>query len=181
MPQQSSSEYLVVAKIPTVYGVKGWVKIHSFTDPVDNFFAYSEYYRQVSGRWEKLTLDQCRAHGKGIVAHIQGVDDRDVARQYCGSEIAVKLAELAELADDEYYWHQLVGMKVCCNDPQGESLLLGEVVEMMETGANDVIVVRSCVGSVDSKERLIPYVPGQYVKSVSVAEALIIVDWDPEF
>ncbi|MFT6551298.1 MAG: 16S rRNA processing protein RimM [Zhongshania marina] len=172
---------VVIAKISAVYGVKGWVKIHSFTDPISNFFDYSDVYFCKSGKWQRAEFDECRAHGKGIIAHLKGVDDRDVAAGYCGLELSVAEAQLPELESDEFYWHQLTGLKVATLYSSAEPVLLGEVSHLLETGSNDVLVVRKCAGSLDDKERLIPYVPEQFVKDINLETGMILVDWDPEF
>jgi len=172
---------VIIAKITAVYGVKGWVKIHSFTDPLSNFFGYSDVYFCKSGKWQRAEFDECRPHGKGIVGHLVGVDGRDAAAAFCGLELAVAGDALPALEEDDFYWHQLIGLKVNTLLPSGESCLLGEVDHLLETGANDVLVVRKCAGSIDDKERLIPYVPGQFVKDIDLDAKVISVDWDPEF
>lgn len=173
----SQGQYVVVAKITTVYGVKGWVKVHSFTDPIENFLDFERCYFQRSGQWQTLDIEQSQRHGKGLVAKIRGAEDRDQARQYCGLELAVPIADLPELESGDYYWHQLIGLKVI----HKSGALWGEVADLMETGANDVLVVKPCKGSLDNRERLIPYLPGQVVQRVDIAAGEIVVDWDPEF
>jgi 16S rRNA processing protein RimM len=172
---------LVIAKISAVYGVKGWLKIHSFTDPISNFLGYSDVYFCCSGKWQRAEFDECRPHGKGIVGHLVGVDDRDSAARFCGLELAVSAEVVPRLDADEFYWHQLIGLKVKSLLPSGEECLLGEVSHLLETGANDVLVVKKCQGSIDDRERLIPYVPGQFIRDINLETALILVDWDPEF
>lgn len=111
-----------------------------------------------------------------MIAHIKGVDDRDSAELLRGCDIAVPLSELPALDEGEYYWHQLEGLTVV-----SRGSVLGRVDHLMETGSNDVLVVKPCEGSVDRRERLIPWVRGQYVISVDLERAVIEVDWDPEF
>ena len=176
-----SSERVVIGKITSVYGVKGWVKIHSFTEPMENFLSYTDCLIQRGGQWQPISFDEGKRHGKGLIAHIKGVDDRDLAAQYCKSEIAVSAEALPDLAEDEFYWHQLEGLKVLTTNDSGEELLLGKVSHMLETGANDVLVVRKCAGSIDREERLIPYLPGQFIKDIDLEGGLIRVDWAPEF
>ena len=172
----TSEQPVVVAKISTVYGVKGWVKIHAFTDPIDNFFGFSNLLLRRGKKWDEIEFDACRRHGKGIVAHIKGVDDRELAREYSGLELAVAADLLPALADDEYYWHQLVSLKVYAQEQ-----LLGAVDHLIETGANDVLVVKPCQGSIDQRERLIPYLPGDFVQNIDLHAGTMQVDWDPEF
>ncbi|HBO13126.1 MAG TPA: 16S rRNA processing protein RimM, partial [Halieaceae bacterium] len=92
-------------------------------------------------------------------------------------------AALPPLGDGEYYWHQLEGLEVWCQDREGEAAgeqLLGRVAYLIETGANDVLVVRASPGSIDDRERLVPYLPGDVVKAVDLAAGRLTVDWFPE-
>ncbi|CAA0090166.1 Ribosome maturation factor RimM [Zhongshania aliphaticivorans] len=155
--------------------------MHSFTDPMSNFFNYRDVYFCKSGKWQRAEFDECKAHGKGIVGHLKGVDDRDVAATYCGLELSVAEAQLPALTGGEFYWHQLVGLKVATVYAVSEPVLLGEVKQLLETGSNDVLVVGKCPESLDDKERLIPYVPEQFIKDINLESGLILVDWDPEF
>lgn len=128
------------------------------------------------GEWQPLEFDDGQQHGKGLVAHIVGIDDRNDAELLKGCEIAVAREQLPALEAGEYYWHQLEGMRV-----ESRGCCLGRVDHLLETGANDVLVVKPCEGSVDARERLVPWVQGQYVLSVDLDRGVIEVDWDPEF
>jgi len=173
---EQDPELLVIGHISGVYGVKGWVKIHSYTEPVENLLGYRGWMVQRRGKWESLAIDAGKRHGKGLIAHIKGVDDRDAAAALSGGEIAVLREQLPELEADQYYWYQLEGLAVVAN---GE--LLGQVDHMLETGANDVMVVKPVTGSRDKRERLIPWLRDSVVKSIDLQERVIEVDWDPEF
>lgn len=175
------SQLVVIGKITTVYGVKGWVKVHSYTEPMENFFGYTDFLIEQNGNWTPIVFAESKRHGKGLVARIDGVDDRDVAAAYTRCNIATPLSALPDLEEDEFYWHQLEGLKVLTTGASGESLLLGVVSHMLETGANDVMVVRKCPGSIDAQERLIPYLPDQFVDHIDLEAGEIRVDWDPEF
>ncbi|WP_317889772.1 ribosome maturation factor RimM [Spongiibacter pelagi] len=174
----------MIAKITTVYGVKGWVKVHSFTEPMSNFLNYSGAEAALQfgkgNAWKPIVLDEVRLHGKGIVAHIAGVDDREIARTYCGLDLSIDQDELPALDGDEYYWHQLQGLEVY-SVFGGAEQLLGKVDHLIETGANDVLVVKPSKGSIDQRERLLPYVPETFVLSIDEAAGRMEVDWDPEF
>ncbi len=193
-----SSELVVVGKITAVYGVKGWVKIHSFTEPMENILGYQSHYLSSGNSgagesWQPLEFEQVKRHGKGLVALIDGVSDREVARHYCQRDIAIPKGEMPELDTDDFYWRDLIGLKVFTINTDGESdadsgqsdpepgLLLGTVHQMMETGANDVLVVKKCSGSIDDRERLIPWLPDQVVKHVDMNAGLIQVDWPVDF
>ncbi|WP_305857291.1 ribosome maturation factor RimM [Balneatrix alpica] len=173
----ANKDSLLVGRITSVYGVKGWVKIYSYTQPLENIFAYEPWTLQLNGQALAVNIDQWRTHGEGLVAHIKGCDDRDLARSYCGAEIYIEQEQLPALEDGEFYWHQLEGLQVVNLQEQ----LLGRVDHLMATGANDVLVVKPCVGSVDKQERLIPYLPDNIVKEVLLEQERLVVDWDPSY
>ncbi len=181
MTGPSTDELLVVGKITGCYGVKGWVKIHSYTDPGENFLSFGKWMLKRRGAVEPIVFDDGRTQGKGLVAHIAGVDDRDLAESYRGLEVAVQADSLPDLAEGDYYWSQLQGLQVWCRDKSpgasAERVLLGSVDYLIETGANDVLVVKPSEGSVDDRERLIPYLPRDVVTAVDLAGAVIEVDW----
>lgn len=175
----SLTDPLVVGKITTVYGVKGWVKVHSFTQPADNIFDYRPWWINTAQGWRELQIDQHRLHQHSFVVHVKGIDDRDAARLLCQLDIAVEKSQLHGLEDGEYYWHQLIGLGVVSHY-QGKEYRLGSVKEMLETGANDVFVVQGDSDSIDTQERLIPYVD-QFVTKIDLQAQKVVVDWDPEF
>ncbi len=167
---------LLAGTITGAYGIKGWVKIHSYTEPQENFLQFSEWRLKRRGVLEPIEFDAGKRHGKGLVAHIAGVDDRTQAESYRGLEIAVPATELPTLEEGDYYWHQLQGLRVWCVTGE-DRYLLGEVDYLIETGANDVLVVRACSGSIDDRERLIPYLPGNVVTVVDLERGVLEVDW----
>lgn len=174
---QQPGSRVSLGKITSVYGVKGWVKVYSHTDPMTNILDYAPWYLKLDGRWQTVKLAQGRTQGKGLVAKLVGCDDRDQARAYCGAEIFVDQQQLPELQGDEFYWHQLEGLTVITE--QGDEL--GRVDYLIATGSNDVLVVKGMASSIDRRERLIPYLPDQVIKSIDLDSGCIRVDWDPEF
>jgi 16S rRNA processing protein RimM len=168
---------VIVGRITTVHGVKGWVRVHSFTERAENIFQYPPWWLKTPNGWQGIEVDQCRDTSKGLLVHIVGVDDREIARQYCQKDIAVERSQFPELEQGEYYWHQLEGLRVisCQGDVQ-----LGVVMGLMETGSNDVLEVKGDSASIDCAERLIPYTE-QFVLGVNLETREILVDWDPEF
>jgi 16S rRNA processing protein RimM len=176
MSEQTANELLTVGKITGCFGIKGWVKVHSFTDPQENFLQYGGWVIQRRGDREAIEFDAGQRHGKGLVAHIKGVDDRTAAESYVGMEVAVPSGSLPALEEDDYYWHQLEGLQVWCSTADGE-VLLGTVDYLIETGANDVLVVKASAGSIDDRERLIPYLPGDVVTGVDLEAGRMEVNW----
>lgn len=173
---RSKSSEAVLGKITSVYGVKGWVKIYSFTDPIENILQYRRWTLKKDGVERVVDLSAGKKHGKGLVACIDGCNDRELAQQYCGSLIVVSSEELPELEEGEFYWHQLEGLSV----KTVEGVDLGTVSHLIETGSNDVMVIKGSRGDA-KKERLVPYLPGQVVTDIDLEEKTITVDWDPEF
>lgn len=176
MSETDPQAMLVAGKITGCYGVKGWVKIHSFTEPQENFLGFDRWMLKRRGGMEPIEFDAVRRHGKGLVAHIAGVDDRTLAESYRGLEISVPVEELPDLQQGDYYWHQLQGLQVWCQEGTSRALL-GEVDYLIETGANDVLVVKATDKSIDDRERLIPYLPGDVVQRVDLEQGLIEVNW----
>jgi len=177
MTQDDQQGLVTMGRIGRLYGIKGWVKLISYTDPQDNILGFRHLQARVGGQWKPLEMDQSKAHGKGLIAHFAGYDDPDDAKTLAGLELAISVQELPDLAPEEFYWHELIGMQVETADGQ----MLGTVAKMLETGANDVLVVQPCKGSIDGRERLIPYLPERVVVAVSRENKRITVDWEPEY
>jgi len=174
------SNLVNVGRLTAVYGIKGWLKVHSYTSPAENLFDYHPWMLKTQHGVKQVEIDEVRPHGDAFVVHIVGVDDRDVAGGYTSVDIAVPSDQLPDLDEGEFYWSQLQGLAVI-TEYQGVEKRLGIVSKLMETGANDVLVVSPDDQSIDKTERLIPYVPDQFVLSVNLDKSEIRVDWDPEF
>ncbi|MDG1581498.1 ribosome maturation factor RimM [Pseudomonas sp. GOM6] len=172
----SAEDLVVLGKITSVHGVRGEVKIYSFTDPIDNLLDYRRWTLRRDGEVKQMELVNGRLQGKVLVAKLKGLDDREVARTYAGFEICVPREQLPDLEEGEFYWYQLVGLNVI--DMQGQ--LLGRLDHLLETGANDVMVVKPCAGSLDDRERLLPYTE-QCVQQIDLAAGEMRVDWDADF
>jgi 16S rRNA processing protein RimM len=158
---------VVVGRFGPPFGVKGWLNVISYTDPVTNLADYRPWFVERSGAWTQLRIDQLKPHRSGYVAQVDGIDDRDIALRYSGKPIGVQDGTLPEVGKDEFYWKDLIGLSV--QDPQG--LKLGDVSGLIETGANDVIVVQTATG-----EELIPFVRS-IVTEVDLDARRIVVDW----
>jgi 16S rRNA processing protein RimM len=168
----SAQQYIVVGEVSGVFGVKGWVKVYSFTSPKENILNYSPWVLRKGTELKSVEVLDGGLQGKAVVACLAGIADRDMAASLGGYEIIIDNALLPEPEKGEYYWRDLIGLKV--ETDQGVSL--GIVDYLLETGANDVLVVKD-----DEKERLIPFIQGQFVKNINLKSGTMIVDWDPEF
>ncbi|MBU2875863.1 ribosome maturation factor RimM [Marinobacter salexigens] len=172
-----NSQETVIGRITSVFGVKGWLKVYSFTDPIDGILGYTNWVLDLDGKRIPAKLEEGRRQGKAIVVRLKGIGDRELARTYCGAEIKVPTAELPELPEGEFYWRQLQGLDVFT--VEGECL--GRVDHLIETGSNDVLVVHATADSIDQRERLIPYLPDQVVREIDLEARKLVADWDPEF
>ncbi|HKS93324.1 MAG TPA: ribosome maturation factor RimM [Gammaproteobacteria bacterium] len=168
---EQESRRVVLGSIAAPFGVKGWVKLQSWTEPRAKIIEYRRWLLERGGAWREWRVAEGRAHGNGVIARLEGVTDRDQAATLTGMHIAVGREELPALQPGQYYWADLIGLEVRLED--GRSL--GRVQGLMATGANDVLVVRG------ERERLIPFLRGQVVKQVDSDAGLIRVDWDPDF
>ncbi|WP_210396497.1 ribosome maturation factor RimM [Motiliproteus sediminis] len=175
--ESQSSELVELGKITSLYGVKGWVKVYSHTEPMENILDYSPWKLKLDGRWTAVKVEQGKRHGKGMIAKLAGCEDRDQASRYCGAAIAVERSVLPDLDGEEYYWHQLEKLTVVTES----GVNLGRVDYLIATGSNDVLVVKGTAESHDKRERLIPYLPDQVVKEINLKAGTIRVEWDPEF
>jgi len=152
--------------------VRGWVRVYSFTQPRENIIQYKPWYlRRDNGDWREAELEQGRAHGKGVVARLADCADRDQAQLLMGYEIGIREDRLPTLRSGEHYWKDLVGLRVLNID--GEDF--GKVDHLLETGANDVLVVKG------ERQRLVPFVMKQVIVEVDLEQGLIRVDWDKDF
>ena len=162
-----------LGRIVGVHGVQGAVRLESWTEPRDRIFAYQPWWL-VGSDGSTVMLDgvQGRAQGKGLIALLPGVGDRDAAAAWVGSEILIPREALPAPAEGEYYWADLEGLEVVTV----AGGVLGRVSHLIATGANDVLVVRD-----GERERLLPFIPGGCVQNVDLGSGRITVDWDPEF
>jgi len=175
---QPADDHVVLGKLTSPYGIKGWLKVYSYTSPMDGILDYASWMLRHDGTLTRVSVAQGRRQGKGLVARLTGVDSREAAESLAGAEIVLPKAELPALAADEYYWHQLEGLRVVTR----EGLALGFIDGLFETGANDVMVVKGEVDAgLEARERLLPYLPGDVVLDVDLAAAVMTVDWDPDF
>ena len=149
----------------------GWVRAVSWCEPPDNLLTYSPWYLRLRDGWTVCRLEEGRAHGKGVVARLEGCNDRDQAQALGGAAVAVRRSQLPDPGTGEFYWADLIGLRVVGAGGRD----LGRVSGLIETGANDVLVVQG------DRERLIPYLPGQVVLEVDLDAKRIRVDWDPDF
>lgn len=168
-----SGRRVLIGRIVGLYGVQGWLKIESWAEPRMKIFDYQPWLLSTeSGSETQIVGAKGRQQGKGMVAQLPGIDDREQAAALIGMDIHVAREQLPPPGKDEYYWVDLEGLEVVTT----EDVPLGWVSHLFATGANDVVVVRD-----GARERLIPFIQGSYVRSVDMSAKRMVVDWDPEF
>lgn len=169
---------IVMGKLGSTYGIRGWLKVFSYTDNAESIFDYSPWYLNQKGKWVEYKVESWKRHGQGYVCKLAGLDVREDAQLMTNFEIAIDPASLPELSEDEFYWRELFGMQVFTT----KGYDLGEVTDLLETGSNDVLVIKANLkDAFGQKERLVPYLEEQVVKKVDREARRIEVDWDPGF
>ena len=178
---------IIVGEITGVSGVKGWVKVFSHTEPRINIVKYNPWLitnnkdaDSKAPSWKAVKVLNGRSQGKTIVAQIEGVTDREAAHSMIGTKIAINIEQLKKLNTNDYYWRDLEGLDVY--NIKGQ--LLGQVSHLIETGANDVLVVKltpELAKEQKNKEMMIPYLMGDVVKNVDLDANQLEVDWDNEY
>ncbi len=167
----SEQKQITVGKVSGAFGVKGWIKVFSFTDPKENILNYSPWLLKKGSESKIVKLIDGKLQGKTVVAQLDGLVDRDQAEILLGWEVLISQNQLPETKAGEYYWSELIGLQV--DNLQG--VRLGAVDSLLETGANDVLIIHG------DRERAIPFIQGRTVFEIDLNQGRMIVDWDPEF
>jgi 16S rRNA processing protein RimM len=161
---------IVMGHVSAPFGVRGWVKVRTYTETPDSLLDFPVWWLGKGQDWREYRVLEANVHGSDVVARLEGSDDRNFAETLQGHEVAVPREQLPETGSDEFYWSDLIGLRV----ENAQGVVLGVVDSLMETGANDVLVVKG------ERQRLIPFVRS-VVLSVNLGDRLISVDWDAEF
>ena len=159
---------MILGRIVGLFGVRGWVKVYSYTEPREAVLEHKDWLLGRDGNWQSVELAEGKRHGKAVIARLEGIADRDAAAELLGSDIGVDRDALPEPEEGHYYWADLEGLTVVHKD----GTELGKVAYLLATGANDVLVVDG------TAERLIPFVPGTVILDVDLAAGVIHVDWE---
>jgi 16S rRNA processing protein RimM len=163
--------WVVLGKVSGLYGIKGWVKIFSYTEPRESIIDYNPIFLNIDNEWQEFQISDGELQGKGMAIRIQGIEDRDAAASLLNCDIAISREQLAELSPGEFYWADLEGLKVITVS----GVELGTVSHLFTTGANDVVVVKG------ERERLIPFLRDDVIIDIDLEQNIMRVDWDPEF
>jgi len=159
-----------MGRIAAPFGVKGWLKVQTFTAAADGLLSYRKWWIGSGSDWQERAVAEARVQGPGLVALLAGCADRDAAARLRGRQIAVPRAALPAPQQNEYYWADLIGLSVV----NGAGQAFGRVARVMETGANDVLVVAG------ERERLIPFI-ADVIGGVDLEAGVVRVNWDADF
>jgi 16S rRNA processing protein RimM len=167
----AEDEPIIMGRIAGPYGVKGWLRVVSYTERPDTLIEYAPWHLRRGNMWIATEIAEAKRHSKGLLVRLPDYEDRDRAAELAGVDIGIYRRQLPPAAADEYYWDDLIGLPVVTLD----GVLLGTVDHLIETGANDVLVVRG------ERERLIPFVRGSVIARIDLDGRMIRVDWDPDY
>ena len=160
---------VLLGRISGFFGVKGWVKVYSYTEPREAILDYGDWLLDRNGDWQTFVPVEGKRHGKTVIAKLEGIDDRDQAAELLDCEIGIRREHLPEPEQGTYYFSDLEGLEV----EHLDGSRLGAVAYVLETGANDVLVLKD-----GDKERLVPFVVDRVIREVNLDEGVIRVDWE---
>lgn len=166
------SEDVAVGRFGSPFGVKGWLKVFSYTNPKEKILQYLPWYIIKDQTRQVIQDVKGKLHGQHVVVQLMNCEDRELAKTFTNLEIYIERKQLPQLSNEEYYWIDLIGLTVINQD----AICLGTVENIFATGSNDVLVVREKSG----KERYVPYIEGTILQ-VDLDNKKLAVDWDADF
>jgi 16S rRNA processing protein RimM len=166
----STNDFLIAGKVGAPHGVKGWVKVFSYTQPIDNLIHYQPWQLEIKNTRHPAQITHHQIHGDSILVGFEGITDRDQAAKLTHAAVIIARSSLPPLNSGEYYWHDLVGLEVT----NLTGFIFGHITRLLSTGANDVMFIKG------KKEYCLPYVSGTVVKNVDLTTKQMLVDWPEE-
>lgn len=167
--KKKDATYITIGKIGTTYGVHGWLKIYPFTEVSSSILDYRPWFLlDAQGHFEPVKIEDTKIHGINVLVKFINFDSKEAARTLTNKKIAIKRSQLPKLNPGEYYWSDLIGLTVI--NQSGETL--GKVISLIETGSNDVLIVKGKI------EQAIPYLP-EVIVNIDLYQAEIHVKWEP--
>ena len=163
---------IYLGKITGVHGIKGWLKIQSYSSPPENILNYPSWIINNKGEEDFYSIEQGRKQNNKIVVKLEKIDDRNTAESLINSKIQILRSDLPKLSNENYYWSDLVGLSVL----NSEETVIGKIESLIETGANDVMVIIT----LKDERILIPFVMHEIIKEVNVELNYIKIDWPIE-
>ena len=165
----NSDKNVFVGKVSSPHGIKGWLKVISYTDPIENILSYKEWFITNDEGKKTFSIEDSRIQGKKIIVKLDGIEDRNSAQDLKNKEILVSRIELPKLEKNTFYWNDLLDLTVL--DKKGKQI--GKVDSLFETGSNDVLVIVN-----ENKERfLVPFIMEEVIRKVDLAKEFISIDW----
>jgi 16S rRNA processing protein RimM len=167
---------IIIARFGKVFGLKGWIKVISFTTPKENIFKYKHWLIKkpgVSSEWTPLEIKEKKIQGVYLIVKLPDCANCEQAQHFVNTEIAVERHQMPNPKENEYYWADLEGMSVV----NEQDINLGIVDHLFNNGANDVIFIKD---PIQKKERLLPYIK-HVIKRIDLENKIIYVDWDENF
>lgn len=173
-----------MGRVTAPFGVKGWFRVYALTAQPENLCMYPVWWLGHADDWREMRVVAARMQGSTLVAKLAGVDSPEAAAGLKSLEIGVPRAQLPDAASDEFYWADLIGLKVV-NTERHE---LGRIERILQTGANDVLVVTGDCGNGSgggnkregAREILIPFI-ADVIKQVDIAAGVVAVDWGRDY
>lgn len=169
--EEPVEKYIIVGKLGKTHGVRGWLNLYSETQPAENILEYKPLFWMTDSGWQEINATEIKPHGKNFLVHVAGIDNSEIAKKYTGKEIAILRDQLPNLKSDEFYWTDLEGLTVI----NQKNIELGVIDHLMETKANDVMVV------IGKKKHLIPFIRNQVVIDIDLDAKVMHVNWDEDF
>ena len=163
---------IYLGRITGVHGIKGWLKIQSFSSPPENILNYPIWIINHQGEEDFYSIERGRKHHNKIIVKLEKIDDRTTAESLINSKILILRSDLPKLSNENYYWSDLVGLSVLSSEEE----VIGKIESLIATGANDVMVINT---SKDERV-LVPFVMHEIIKEVNVELNYIKIDWSIE-
>jgi len=161
---------IIIGKFGKTFGVRGWITVHSFADPKESIVNFRPWLLKKNSQWQEIAIEANKIQHQNTIVKLQGIDDIDAAKFFTNKEIFIDRELLPKLSTNEYYWNDLIGLKVI-NHANEE---LGTVETIFNSGASDILVVTG------KKKHLIPYVKN-YILNTDIKRKIITTDWDKNF
>lgn len=165
------NDWVIVGQFGKVHGIKGFITLHSFTEPRDNILEYKPWFMLLNKQWQPIDLSKIEVNNKHILVKVEGFTEREQASELTHVQVGIKKTQLPTLPKGEFYWNELIGMQV----HNTEGTALGFVKEILATGANDVLIIEG------ERRYLVPYLLDLYIIAIDAEQRAITVDWDADF
>jgi len=167
---------VVLGKITSPYGIRGWLKIHSYTDKKDNIIYYQPWIIHFHNEYHEIKLEDWKTRASSFIIKIKGYNTRDESIKFSNTNIIGDSSLFPILEDGEYYWTELIG----CHVITKEGYNVGTVLELFSTGSNDVLVVHSSLLK-NKKKLLIPFINQEVIKTIDILSRYIEITWSKNF